>query len=214
MVQSDEKDEDDNNIPLNEVLIQASNQYEAEEPQPQALNITAADSSKASGSASNVPSNAVSSSFLSSKPRPLLQLLPTSSFSNPTTSSYRCRFAKPKTDKEVCRERTLGVSKKTIEDTQYCFWLWEAWREHRNSTTATQIGLIAQMSNSKLQYWLTLFILEVSMQDSSVFLPASLHHFTAGLMRHFAEMKRLQQEGVRAKKRQAQVLTEANEELM
>ena len=135
------------------------------------------------------------------------------------------------------RERTLGVPKKTFEDTKYCFQLWEAW-EHRNTTTAVQIGSIVQMSNSELQHWLTLFILEVRKQDGSVFPLASLHHITAGLMRHLrwngrpqvdlfrdcdfhdfraslnAEMKKLQQEGVEAKKRQAEVLTEANEELM
>ena len=94
------------------------------------------------------------------------------------------------------------------------------------------------MSNSELQHWLTLFTLEVRKQDGSVFPPASLHHSTAGLMRHlgwngrsqvnlfrdcdlhdfrtllYAEMKRLQREVVGAKKRQAKVLTEANEELM
>ena len=67
---------------------------------------------------------------------------------------------------------------------------------------------------------------------------ASLHHITAGLMRHLrwngrpqvnlfrdcdfhdfraslnAEIKKLQRERVGAKKRQAEVLTEANEELM
>ena len=83
-----------------------------------------------------------------------------------------------------------------------------------------------------------MFILEVRKQDSSVFPLASLHHITAGLMRHLTwngrpqvdlfrdcdfhdfgaslntDMKRLQQEGVGAKKRQAQVLTEANEKLM
>ena len=67
---------------------------------------------------------------------------------------------------------------------------------------------------------------------------ASLHHITAGLLSHLrwngrpqvnlfrnwdfhdfrasldTEMKKLQQKGVGAKKRQAEVLTEANEELM
>ena len=85
-----------------------------------------------------------------------------------------------------------------------------------------------------------LFILEVRKQDGSVFPMASLHHITAGLMRHLRwngrpqvdlfhdcdlhdfgasldtemKMKRLQWKGVGAKKRQAEVLTEANEELM
>ena len=83
-----------------------------------------------------------------------------------------------------------------------------------------------------------LFILQVRKQGGSVFPLASLHHITAGLMRHFrwngrpqvdlfrdcdfhdfraslnVEMKKLQREGVGAKKRQAEVLTEANEELM
>ena len=92
------------------------------------------------------------------------------------------------------------------------------------------------MSNSELQHWLALFILEVGKQDGSIFPPASLHHITAGLMRHLrwngrsqvnlfcdfhdfwaslnAEMKKLEWEGVEAKKRQAEVLTEPNEELM
>ena len=46
---SDDEDEDDDNIALNEALLQASNQYEAEESQLQALNNTAAASSKAFG---------------------------------------------------------------------------------------------------------------------------------------------------------------------
>ena len=62
---SDDEDEDDNSIALNKALLQASNQYEA---QLQALNNTEAASSKASGSTSNVPRNAVSSSSLSSNP--------------------------------------------------------------------------------------------------------------------------------------------------
>ena len=84
---NDDEDMDDNNIVLNEALLQASNQYEAEESQLQELNNTAAALSKASGSTSNVPSNTVSSSSLLSNPRPLLQLLPTISSSNPPTSS-------------------------------------------------------------------------------------------------------------------------------
>ena len=63
---SDDEDEDDGNIALNEALLQASSQYEAEKSQLQALNNTAIASSKASGFASNVPSNAVYNSSLSS----------------------------------------------------------------------------------------------------------------------------------------------------
>ena len=63
---SDDEDKDDDNIALNEALLQASSQYEAEKSQLQALNNTAIASSKASGSASNVPSNAVYNSSLSS----------------------------------------------------------------------------------------------------------------------------------------------------
>ena len=92
---------------------------------------------------------------------------PTSSSSNPPTSSSRCRFAEPKTDEEVHRERTLWVSKKTFEDTQYCFRLWEAWKEHRNIATAVQIGSIVQKSNSELQHWLTLFIQKAGRQHVS-----------------------------------------------
>ena len=85
---------------------------------------------------------------------------------------------------------------------------------------------------------MTRFILEVRKRDGSVYTPNTLHHITAGVMRHLrwngrqdidffraseynnfrqsldAEMKRLQSLGIGAKKKQAKVLTEAEEELL
>ena len=54
----------------------------------------------------------------------------------PTSSSLPCtRFAPPKTDVEIAREREKGIPKKTLEDTKYCLKLWEEWRRHRQQTT-------------------------------------------------------------------------------
>ena len=82
------------------------------------------------------------------------------------------------------------------------------------------------------------FILEVRKRDGNVYTPNTLHHITAGVMRHLrwngrpdidffrdsqysdfrqsldAEMKRLQSLGIGSKKKQAEVLTEADEDLL
>ena len=100
------------------------------------------------------------------------------------------------------------------------------------------IGTITEMSNRELQHWLTRFILEIHKQDCSPFPPNSLHHIAVGLMRYLrwngkpeiyifhnsnfmafwvsldAEMKRPQGQGIGKRKKQAQILTEKDEELL
>lgn len=93
------------------------------------------------------------------------------------------------------------------------------------------------MSGSDTQHRLTRFILEIRKQDGSVFTPNSLQHITAGLRHHYwngrleidlyqnsdfsefhasldSEVKRPQQQGIGATRRQANVLTETDEELL
>ena len=165
--------------------------------------------------------------------------LPPLSLPNPlplptaASSTLTHMFAEPKTDKDVERERKLGIPPKNSRRYKVLFSLvgsMEAtlyrvnWRRH---------GSPSQFSANDIQHWLTRFILEIWKQNSSVFTPGSLHHITAGLMRHLSwngrpeidlfrtvnsvhfhasldfEMKRLQQQGVGATKRQANVLTES-----
>ena len=89
-----------------------------------------------------------------------------------------------------------------------------------------------------MQHWLTLFILEVRKKDGSEFPPNSLYHLVCGIVRYVknhgkpeldifkdakfanfrasldSEMKRLQSLVVGSKHRQAEVLTEEDEELL
>ena len=89
-----------------------------------------------------------------------------------------------------------------------------------------------------MQYWLIRFVLEVRKKSGDVYPPNTLHHIVVGIMRHVrwsgepdidffrdpefanfhgsldAEMKRLQQQGVGAVKKQAEILTEAEEDTL
>ncbi len=147
-------------------------------------------------------------------------------------------FAPPKTDEQVQLAREKGIPKKTKEDTQYCVSLWDAWRHYRQDTTNDCIKPLQELSHPDLQYWLSRFILKVRKKDGSEFPPNTLHHICCGLMCHLrwnghpdidlfcdsdfadfkgtldAEMKRLQSKGVGSKRRQAEPLTEDEEELL
>ena len=96
---------------------------------------------------------------------------------------------------------------------------------------------ITEMSNSQLNHWLTCFVLEVRKKDGSLYPPNTLHHLTAGLLRHLresghnidlfedskftsiraaldSEMKRISREGIGSKRRQADIITEDEEDAL
>ena len=103
-------------------------------------------------------------------------------------------------------------------------------------TTAVNIPIITDMIKEQMQYWLVLFVLEVRKKCGDVYPPNSLHHIVFGVMRHVrwsghpsidffkdpkfidfsctldAEMKRLQQQGVDSVRRQAETLSEDEED--
>ena len=156
---------------------------------------------------------------------------------SPTPSRSR-PFAPPKTEKEIEDARMRGVSQKTQQDTDYCMRLWSEWRAHHQKVAHVSIPPITEQSQSELQHWLSRFILEVRRKDGSEFPANTLHHVVCGIMRYLrwngkpgldffkdadfdkfrysldAEMKRLQSNGVGSKRRQAEPLTEEEEEIL
>ena len=167
---------------------------------------------------------------------------PQTSTSPKTSSSLIAASSRPfapvKTDAEIELARTQGIPKKMQDDTRYCVNLWDAWTRYRLETTGHTIKPLSELNHTELQHWLTRFVLEVRKKDGSEFPPRSLHHICCGLMRYLrwngqpsidffcdsdfadfkasldAEMKRLQSEGTGSKTQQAEVLTEAEEELL
>ena len=100
-----------------------------------------------------------------------------------------------------------------------------------------KIPQLVQMTNMQLTHWLSCFTLEVRKRDGSEYPPNSLHHICAGIQRHLrgngrivdlftdtdlslfqgtldGEMKRLRSIGLGSKKRQAEIITEDEEELL
>ena len=149
------------------------------------------------------------------------------------------RFAVPLSDEAVKEARKAAVPKTTQKDTLWCIRLWNEWRKERNSRTEEQIPVdIVALSPAVLQRWLSRFVLEVRKKDSTAYPPDSLYHVICGIMRFIrqngkpevdffkeqayaefratldAEMKRLKQAGTGSRKRQAEPLTQKEEELL
>ena len=163
-------------------------------------------------------------------------LLTTPSAANHTANATR--FAIPKSEEEVQQARKARIPKKTQTDTKYCLDIWKNWSIFRNSVVDTeQVNEdITALDNNGIQYWMSRFVLEVRKKDGSEYSPNTLHHICCGILRHLresgrpdidifkdssfadfratldGEMKRLQSLGIGAKKRQAEPLTEEEEE--
>ena len=144
------------------------------------------------------------------------------------------RFAPPKSDDEIQQARERAIPSKTLADTKYCMGILNEWRRCRVDI----IPSIEDMSREQMQYWLTRFVLEVRKKSGDVYPPNTLHHIVVGIMRHVrwsgkptidflkdpdftsfratldAEMKRLQQQGIGAVKRQAEILKEDEEDIL
>ena len=163
---------------------------------------------------------------------------PNDSPSHPTSSTSTARtptrFARPKSNEEIQNTRLQRIPGKKNR-TKYCVKLWNEWRMNRTATTGEHISTIDQMTDTALTHWMSRFVLEVRKVNGSEYLPNSLHHICAGLLRHLrmsgrdidlfkdtaftpfqatldGEMKRLQSAGLGSKKRQAEVITEEEEE--
>lgn len=147
------------------------------------------------------------------------------------------RYAQAKTDDQVLLARKSSVPEKTQQDTKWCVRLWDEWAEHRNSQMPDkQIATpITAIPLGDLSYWLERFVLEIRKRDGSEYVPATLHHIVCGIMRHLretdptidvfndptfthfrktldGEMKRIRSTGTGTKKKQAELITEEEEE--
>ena len=153
------------------------------------------------------------------------------------TSSSHTRFAPPTTEEEIQRARKERIPHKTRQDTKFCTKVWEAWREEREKTTKQNTPSLEEMNNTDINNWLSHFALEVRKQNGSEYPPNTLYHICAGLQRHLrgqgkqvdllhgaefasfqasldGEMKRLQAKGLGSTKRQADIITEEEEDIL
>ena len=158
-------------------------------------------------------------------------------YSLPETQPHPKRFALPQTEDDILRGRDAGIPETTKKDTRYCVSIWDAWSKEREQTTHTHIPSLSTMTVAQLSHWMTRFVLEARKKNGDPYPPNSLHHIVTGLMRHLrwsgrvidffkdsnfiefrasldSEMKRLQSTGLGSVKRQAEVITEEDEETL
>ena len=153
----------------------------------------------------------------------------------PSTTS---RFAVPVSEEEICRRRTNAVPKKTSDDTRYCIKIWEEWSRFRTADYGSHIPPLSSISLCELQHWMTRFVCEIRKKDGSEYPPNTLHHICSGILRYLrangyptldifkdsefhefrasldAEMRRLQKKGLGSKTKQAEPITEDEEEVL
>ena len=146
-------------------------------------------------------------------------------------------FAVPKTDQEITKAKEAAIPHKTITDTNYCVGLWNQWCSHRASVYGDTIPFLDSISSADFAHHMSNFVFEIR-KDGSEFPSESLHHLVSGLQRfvrwknnpaiyvfkdaEFAEfrrcldseMKRLQRAGLGSRRRKAEPLTSAEEEIL
>ena len=125
--------------------------------------------------------------------------------------------------------RADSIPHNTAQDTKYCTNVWYEWSNYRREVHRSQIPPLTEITPPQLQYWLTRFVLEVRKKDGTEYPSQTLHHLCSELLRYLrqnghptldiykdslAEMKRLQRLGIGSKTKQAEPLTEEEEEIM
>ena len=169
------------------------------------------------------------------QPNPHKRFVPPASANQPHPHK---RFAPPVTNEEIQRRRSDSIPLSTAADTKYCTRVWLEWSDYHAKTHNSEVPPLTSISPSQFCYWLIRFVLEVRKKDGAEYPPQTLHHLCSGLLRHLrqnghptldifkdssfaefrstldAEMKRLQHKGLGSMRRQAEPLTEKEEEVL
>ena len=108
------------------------------------------------------------------------------------------RFLPPVSEQQLRERVRQRVPRGTAKANSWAFNVWREWASHRNSLVETQqdrhfpvpVDLVA-FSNEALDYWLSLFVMEVRRRDRSAYPPNSLFQIVAGLQRFLREERSL-----------------------
>lgn len=204
------------------------------------LNVYGTDSASSANNSSRSSTNAAAlstharSDFSASSTR---APLPPSNQPHPTTTA---RFGELKTDADLEEARKKAVPKNTTKNTSWAVNIWKQWSSHRRQVCTSYNEwpthlLIAQIS--ELNYWLSKFVLEVRKANGEQYPPDTLYGVCTGLLRFIretrpeinifkdpafsgfqrtldSEMKRLRSLGLGVKRKQAEPITIAEENML
>ena len=135
-----------------------------------------------------------------------------------------------------------AIPTKTRQQTKWCTDTWDAWHSHRTTVATTPQEIpskLLDMDNEQLDYWLSRFLTEVRRQDGHEYYGDSLYNLLCGLQRHLrlvkpgcsidflsggsfhrvrcvldAKMKLLKKSGVGVSKKQAEIITYEEEDVL
>lgn len=157
----------------------------------------------------------------------------------PTTigDATATRFASPVTDEEINQLKESKKNKNTAKSTKWSFNIFESWRQSRLGDNIPELRV---MDKPTMSYWLSRFVLEVRNQKGLEYTGKTLYNILCGILRSlrdggvndknfldesdadFAElykiidskMKDLLQRGIGTQTRQADPVTEKDEEML
>ena len=158
---------------------------------------------------------------------PAAQPLPTPA---PTSSS---RFSTLTTDTEVEEVKASSVPKNTRKSTNWAVNVWKDWSAHRRSASPSITEWLVHLyiaQPRELDYWLSKFVLEARKGSGEPYPPDTLYAICTGLLRYIrerrpetniikdpqfdgfrrtlnGEMKRLQSSGLGVKRKQAELIS-------
>jgi len=120
----------------------------------------------------------------------------------PSASSFSSqrdtRILPPVSEEQLCERVRQRVPRGTVKADSWTFNVWREWACHRNSLMETQQDRhfpvpvdLDDFSYDALDYWLSLFVMEVRRRDRSAYPPNSLFQIIAGLQRFLLEERSL-----------------------
>lgn len=153
------------------------------------------------------------------------------------------RFRSPVTEQEVKAVQKAAVPQNTQKSTNWALSVWKEWSQSRWSRFPTQPLqcpghlYILCYAPAQLDYWLSRFVLEARRKDGKMYPPNTLHQLVCGILRYArelkpdldffkdrefagfrltldAEMKNLRAQGLGTSPKQAEPITETEQECL
>lgn len=148
------------------------------------------------------------------------------------------RFSAPVGDGELQEYIKQGVPKNTRQQTAWVVKVWKSWRDNRFEATGVEVPELLEMSKEDMSKWISKFLLEVRRVDGNNYTGETLYQMLCGLLRYLRingreqidffqdvtfkpmlaaldnKMKNLKSSGIGVTKKQAEPISETEEELL
>ena len=154
------------------------------------------------------------------------------------SGSQTCKFGEPVDDEYLDKLKRSAIPAKTRQQTKWAVLRWDTWALTRSLKCSKEpVPQLEGMTEKMIEFWFKRFVVEIRKKDGKCYPPDTLYQLVVSLQRYLrekgnfidifqevrfadvkvtldAEMKRLGSEGAGSVKKQADAITEGQEELL